>query len=83
MTGTDGRAPAVVPRRGAEGKRDGEARRDWSWVEPTVWTARMLTTLEVGVKGGRHYQWPYAFFADHGLFSLQNAYDQARQSSCR
>ena len=77
MTGTDGRSPEAVP---ARATRAGETQRDWSWVEPTVWTARMLTTLEVGVKGGRWYNF---FFADHGLFSLQNAYDQARQSSCR
>lgn len=24
----------------------------WAWVEPSVWTARMLTALEQGVKGG-------------------------------
>ena len=23
----------------------------WSWVEPSVWTDRMLTALEEGVKG--------------------------------
>jgi RNA-directed DNA polymerase len=28
-------------------------------------------------------RWPNAFFAQHGLFSLQDAYAQARQSSCR
>ena len=28
-------------------------------------------------------RWPNAFFADHGLFSLQHAYAQVRQSSCR
>src|SRR5712675_2369011 len=28
---------------------------DWSWSEPTVWTARMLTALEQGVKGGKWY----------------------------
>jgi RNA-directed DNA polymerase len=27
--------------------------------------------------------WPNAFFAQHGLFSLQDAHAQARQSSCR
>jgi RNA-directed DNA polymerase len=24
----------------------------WRWVEPAVWTDRMLTALETGVKGG-------------------------------
>ena len=27
----------------------------WSWVEPAVWTERMLTTLERGVKGGKWF----------------------------
>jgi len=34
-------------------------------------------------KGFANIRWPNAFFASHGLFSLQHAYDQARQSSCR
>ena len=28
---------------------------DWSWVEDTVWTERMVSALENGVKGGRWY----------------------------
>jgi RNA-directed DNA polymerase len=28
-----------------------EARSRWNWVEPSVWTERMLTALETGVKG--------------------------------
>jgi hypothetical protein len=27
----------------------------WSWVEPAVWTTRMLTTLEKGIKGGKWF----------------------------
>jgi len=27
----------------------------WGWVEPTVWTERMLTALDEGVKGGTWY----------------------------
>lgn len=27
----------------------------WGWVEPTVWTERMLTALEQGVKGGKWF----------------------------
>jgi RNA-directed DNA polymerase len=43
-------APAVPARatRGAE-------TRDWSWVEAAVWTERMVSALENGVKGGRWY----------------------------
>lgn len=36
-------------------KQAGEARSRWAWVEPTVWTERMLTALEDGVKGGVWY----------------------------
>jgi hypothetical protein len=27
--------------------------RDWTWVEATVWSERMLAALENGVKGGK------------------------------
>lgn len=33
-------------------KQAGETRPRWGWVEPSVWTKRMLTALEQGVKGG-------------------------------
>ncbi|MBA4379837.1 MAG: hypothetical protein C0393_03995 [Anaerolinea sp.] len=36
-----------------EAKRSGDIRARWAWVEPTVWTERMLTALEEGVKGGK------------------------------
>lgn len=36
-------------------KRTGEVRDRWSWTEPLVWTERMLSTLETGVKGGKWY----------------------------
>lgn len=35
--------------------RAGEVRARWAWTEPTVWTERMLTALEAGVKGGQWY----------------------------
>jgi RNA-directed DNA polymerase len=41
--------PALVSGRT---KQAGEAQSRWYWVEHTVWTDRMLTTLEKGVKGG-------------------------------
>lgn len=43
--------PATVP----EAKQAGEPRDRWKWVEPTVWTGRMLSALEEGVKGGKWY----------------------------
>ena len=44
------KAPGV-PARATQGA---EA-RDWSWVEAEVWTDRMMSALENGVKGGRWY----------------------------
>ena len=50
--------PASVPVERDRKKQAGEARRSrrqdgpWSWTEPSVWTGRMLTALENGVKGG-------------------------------
>jgi RNA-directed DNA polymerase len=41
--------PAAVP---ATATQAGSIRARWSWVEATVWTERMLTALEQGVKGG-------------------------------
>ena len=40
--------PAPVP----QAKQAGEVRARWAWTEPSVWTERMLTALEGGVKGG-------------------------------
>lgn len=44
--------PALVP---DAAKQVGDAPDRWSWVEPSVWTDRMLTTLEKGVKGGKWF----------------------------
>ncbi|GJQ23247.1 hypothetical protein BIY37_00590 [Candidatus Brocadia sapporoensis] len=42
---------------GVEGnpKQSGEVqlRERWRWTEPSVWTERMLTALEKGMKGGK------------------------------
>lgn len=40
--------PTPVPK----AKQVGEVQARWAWTEPAVWTERMLTALEVGVKGG-------------------------------
>jgi RNA-directed DNA polymerase len=46
--------PAIVTPSGS--KQAGEAlRQRWCWVEATVWTERMLETLERGVKGGKWF----------------------------
>jgi len=48
MNETADHNPATVP----QAKQVGEARARWAWSEPSVWTDRMLTALEQGVKGG-------------------------------
>jgi RNA-directed DNA polymerase len=60
MSGCDGETPVAVPamatRAGeAEKPPGGNTTRDWAWAEPTIWTERMLATLEQGVKGGKWY----------------------------
>lgn len=52
---TEGRSeskPAGVPETATQA---GENRSRWDWVEPSVWTERMLTALEKGVKGGKWF----------------------------
>lgn len=44
--------PAGVPE---TAKQAGEIRARWDWVEPSVWTERMLTALEKGVKGDKWF----------------------------
>jgi RNA-directed DNA polymerase len=52
MSDTTEHKPEAVPE-GATRAREILTR--WGWVEPTVWTERMLTALIEGVKGGRWY----------------------------
>ena len=51
-TGSEPRPPAGVP---AAATRAGDIHARWGWVEGSVWTERMLTALENGVKGGVWY----------------------------
>ena len=39
----------------AGAKQDGDIYDRWSWVAVAVWTERMLTALETGVKGGKWF----------------------------
>jgi RNA-directed DNA polymerase len=50
--GTTENKPAGVPE---TAKQAGEIRDRWNWVEPSVWTERMLTALEGGVKGSKWF----------------------------
>jgi len=58
MTTTGGLSPAAVPVRATRAGETREAmapHQEWSWVEPQVWTGRMLAALIEGVKGGKWY----------------------------
>jgi RNA-directed DNA polymerase len=50
-------APVSEPTQQAgEAQHLGAIRARWAWVEPEVWTERMLTALEEGVKGGKWFR---------------------------
>ena len=46
--------PATVSRHGTP--QVGDVRARWGWTEPAVWTERMLSALEAGVKGGKWFR---------------------------
>src|ERR1700751_893291 len=50
---TRGTNPTQVPTTAPQG---GEIRARWAWVEPEVWTERMLATLETGIEGGKWFR---------------------------
>jgi len=52
MTLPQASGPAEVP---ARAKQAGDSQARWAWVEASVWTERMLTALDNGVKGGVWY----------------------------
>lgn len=56
--------PSSVP---ATAQQDGDARFRWSWVEPAVWTERMLAALDEGVKGGVWFRLIDKVFAERNL----------------
>lgn len=56
--------PARVP---ATATQAGTVRDRWSWTEPTVWTERMLTALETGVKGNVWFSLIDKVFAERNL----------------
>ena len=51
--------PAIVSettQQAGEAQGPGGIRARWDWVEPAVWTERMLTALETGLKGGKWFR---------------------------
>ena len=56
--------PSPVPASATQG---GDVRERWLWTEPAVWTDRMLTALEQGVKGGVWFSLMDKVFAGSNL----------------
>ena len=52
MNGSKEAEPALVFE---ETKQAGDVRSRWEWTEPSIWTDRMLVTLEQGVRGGKWF----------------------------
>jgi len=51
--------PATVSeatQQAGEAQRRAGIHARWDWAEPTVWTERMLTALEQGVRGGKWFR---------------------------
>jgi RNA-directed DNA polymerase len=58
-------------------KQAGEIRVRWAWVEPVVWTDRMLAALEQGVQGG---VWFSLIDKVTSLRGLRAAWEQVRRN---
>lgn len=65
---------ARVPERA---KQAGEAEDRWSWVEPSVWTPRMLAALEKGVQGGH---WFSLIDKVYSRRNLESSWHQVRRN---
>ena len=70
------RKPAEVPKpEDSVAKQVGETAKNWKWVEPAIWTERMLTALETGLKGGK---WFSLIDKVYALRSLEAAYEKVK-----
>lgn len=58
-------------------RQEGDVRARWAWVEPAVWTDRMLEALEQGVKGGKWYSLMDKVYE---LANLRAAWEKVRRN---
>ncbi len=58
-------------------KQVGEVEPKLSWIEPSVWTNRMLTALENGVKGGKWFGLIDKVYLNE---NLRSAFDKVKQN---
>lgn len=59
-------------------RQAGDIRARWAWVEPSVWTERMLMALEKGVKGGK---WFSLIDKVYALANLRAAFAKVKANS--
>jgi RNA-directed DNA polymerase len=60
------RAPRV-PGAANQGAETREMPARWAWVEPAIWTERMIAALETGVKGGKWFSLMDKVYAERTL----------------
>ena len=72
MTKSTDQPPAAVPQ---AAQQAGTVAARWAWTEPAIWTERMLTALEQGVKGGVWFRLVDKVYA---LRNLQAAWAKVR-----
>lgn len=65
MTRRTEHQPAAVP----QAQQAGTIPAPWRWVEPCVWTVRMLTALIAGVKGQKWFRLMDKVFAERNLWA--------------
>ena len=72
-------ASARVPRDGATHGEEARTERDdrWGWVEPSIWTERMVAALEHGVRGGRWFSLMDKVWAKR---TLEAAWERVRRN---
>jgi len=66
MSGSQEENRAKVPEKA---QQDGEVRARWAWAEAAVWTDRMLTALEEGVKGDKWFRLIDKVYAERNLLA--------------
>ena len=66
MSGSQEENRAEVPEKA---QQDGEVRARWAWAEAAVWTDRMLTALEEGVKGDKWFRLIDKVYAERNLLA--------------
>jgi RNA-directed DNA polymerase len=75
MTQPTEQIPATVPETATQA---GDVRQRWEWAEPSVWTERMLTALENGVKGG---QWFSLIDKVYSPANLRRGFERVKANS--